>query len=324
MLRRSMTDSLDRGPTAHTAPPEPAPWVHHCSRLRNDSNCLGGWTMNWQAGDDDKGAAGATAGRGGGNHGDTLGGLLQLLGADPPAPGTGGDLPVATRALAGGATLFHENTPVDAIYAVRVGTFKAVRTEEDGYEQVLLFYSRADVVGLESLTCARHPHAVVALEDSSVYVIAQHDLVGLGRRCPSLHTAVLMAASTQLARRDEVVHLMAAVAAEARLARFLLQYSRRMAACGQSPLRLLLRMNRRDIASLLGLAHETISRSFGALAAAGLVRVRNREVEIRDLAGLEDFARSTRGPLEAPGAAALRALNRARPGWSDDAGRGPH
>ena len=52
-----------------------------------------------------------------------------------------------------------------------------------------------------------------------------------------------------------------AVAADARLARFLVQLSARMAECGQSPRRLLLRMNRRDIANHLGLAHETISRS---------------------------------------------------------------
>lgn len=62
---------------------------------------------------------------------------------------------------------------------------------------------------------------------------------------------------------------MSAVAAEVRLASFLVQVSQHMAQRGQSPRRLLLRMNRRDIASYLGVAHATASRSFGALAEAG-------------------------------------------------------
>ena len=92
--------------------------------------------------------------------------------------------------------------------------------------------------------------------------------------------------------------MMAAVAAEVRLARFLVWLSGRMAERGQSPHRLRLRMSRRDIASLLGVAHETVSRSFTALAELGLLRVDNREVEILDAAGLRRCTRSTRGGID--------------------------
>jgi CRP/FNR family transcriptional regulator len=43
---------------------------------------------------------------------------------------------------------------------------------------------------------------------------------------------------------------------------------------------LLLRMSRRDIASLPGVSHETVSRSFTALADWGCLRVEFREIEI--------------------------------------------
>jgi CRP/FNR family transcriptional regulator, anaerobic regulatory protein len=92
--------------------------------------------------------------------------------------------------------------------------------------------------------------------------------------------------------------MMAAVAAEVRLARFLLQLSRRMAECGQSSRRFHLRMSRRDIASYLGVAHETVSRSFGSLSRWGWLRVDNREVEILDLPGLKQFALNTRRALD--------------------------
>jgi len=103
-----------------------------------------------------------------------------------------------------------------------------------------------------------------------------------------------------LARSRELVDIMAAVASEVRLARFLIQHSRRMADCGQSPRRFLLRMGRREISSMLGVAHETVSRSFTALSSLGLVQVCAREVEILDMDGLGAFARSTRRQLDAP------------------------
>jgi CRP/FNR family transcriptional regulator len=77
-----------------------------------------------------------------------------------------------------------------------------------------------------------------------------------------------------------------------------------------------LRMTRRDIASHLGVAHETVSRSFTALADWGYIRVLNRDVEVLDPDGLRAYSLITRGLIEphaerhaqhAPKGAALRA-----------------
>ena len=75
---------------------------------------------------------------------------------------------------------------------------------------------------------------------------------------------------------------MAAVAAEVRLARFLVHMAAQMESLGRSPRRFVLRMCRRDLASHLGVAHETVSRSFSMLAYWGCIRVSVREVEIID------------------------------------------
>jgi CRP/FNR family transcriptional regulator len=116
------------------------------------------------------------------------------------------------------------------------------------------------------------------------------------------------ALAAQVQHVGEMAELMSAVAAEVRVARFLLQQSARAATNGQSPCRLLLRMSRRDIASYLGLAHETISRCLTLFARWGCLAVRNREVEILDPQALSACARSTRGrwsPGDDVGSAAL-------------------
>ena len=207
-------------------------------------------------------------------------------------------MPVSVRRLHAGDTLFHEGAGAEAMHFVRAGTFKIFRTAEDGYEQVLGFAGRGEVMGFDAISAGTHPTAAIALEDSSVFVVSLCDFFSLGQRISALDTLVHRAVSGALANRAELADVMAAVAAEVRLARFLLQLSQRMAACGQSPRRFHLRMSRRDIASYLGVAHETVSRSFSALVRWRLLQVDNREVEVMDMPGLRAFALNTRRQVD--------------------------
>jgi CRP/FNR family transcriptional regulator len=141
---------------------------------------------------------------------------------------------------------------------------------------------------------------------STVFALPLQGLQALRLQCPALDDALQIALSRQLVRCAELTEILAAVASDVRMARFLLWMAARMAERGQSPRRLLLRMCRRDIASLLGVAHETVSRSFTTMAEAGFIRVDNRQVEIVDRAGLQLRARTTRGGPEVCAAAPQR------------------
>ena len=220
--------------------------------------------------------------------------LLRLMGGGPTESEPVPDLPVPLRRLRSGETLFNEGGRADVIHLVRAGTFKIFRTAEDGYEQVLGFSSRAEVLGFDAICLGQHPTGCVALEDSSVYAVLVSDILGNGRRIPALDRVLTLAVSRALKQQVDLADVMAAVAAEVRLARFILQLSQRMLECGQSPRRFYLRMGRRDIASHLGVAHETVSRSFQALARWDVLGVSNRDVEILDMEGLKALARNTR------------------------------
>ncbi|WIT11130.1 cyclic nucleotide-binding domain-containing protein [Paucibacter sediminis] len=228
----------------------------------------------------------------------SLSDLLRLLGATWQVGATSDGFPLALRQLRADAALFHEGAGVECIYFVQSGAFKRVRTAEDGYEQVLGFALRGDLLGFDAICLGRHPTAAIALEDARVFALQVQDLAGLAASLPAFEPLLQKATSLELQRQGEVLQLMAAVAAEVRLARFLLQLSARMQLMGQSARRLYLRMCRRDIASHLGVAHETVSRSFTLLADWGCLRVDNREVEILDMGLLRQLASSTRGSLD--------------------------
>lgn len=205
--------------------------------------------------------------------------------------------------VAAGATLFLQGAPAHHVYLVQAGDFKLLRTAEDGYEQVLDFAGRLELLGFDGIASGLHPSSAVALEDAVVYAMPLAGLDALRRRHPRLDEHLQTALSRQLARQGDLAWLMAPVSADGRCARFLLHLSRRMAERGQSPDRLVLRLSRRDIASHLGLSHESVSRSFTTLDAAGCVHVHYREVVLLDREALAGFARATRRSARRAGTA---------------------
>lgn len=227
--------------------------------------------------------------------------LLHLLGLHAPASESAPRQPPApVLRIQPEGILLHEGARSSMLYVVRSGSFKCQRVLEDGYEQVLTFAQPGELLGCESLYAGARQATVVALEVSTVYALAASDLRILQQRWPLLEEALCRGLSRQLSRASETAEMMVAVASEVRLARFILWLAARMAEAGQSGTRLRLRMGRRDIASMLGVAHETVSRSFGTLAEAGYLRVDNRDVEILDLQGLRARARSTRAGMPEP------------------------
>lgn len=207
--------------------------------------------------------------------------------------------PVPCR-VARGTAIVREGAAAHHLYIVQAGDFKVSRTAEDGYEQVLDFAGASDVIGLDGLVEGRNLGTVEALQDSTVYAVPVGDLGALRATNAHFDARLQRALAAQWSRMRDVVWLMAAVGADRRTGRFLLQLSQRMAERGRSPRRLYLQMSRRDIAAHLGLAHESISRALTNLAASGVLRVKGREVEILDMDGLARLASSTRGSVGEP------------------------
>ena len=246
--------------------------------------------------------------------------LLQCLQALAESSANGLDAaPPLRQRVAAGTILLHEGAPARHVCVVLAGTFKSVKTGDDGYEHVLGFSMRGDLLGYDGLASGHYASAAMALEDSVVFVLPLRQLEQLRHADDGFDQALQTALSRQMSRATELAELMSAVAADARLARFLLHLSARMQEQGLSPRRLLLRMNRREIASHLGVAHETVSRSFGLLADRGYLCVDNRAIEIVDGEGLRMHAHCTRGPAEdAPKAAqpAAAGVSRSSPSGS--------
>lgn len=242
-------------------------------------------------------------------EGDFLHDVVMLLGGDLQALGHMAGVPVAVRRLAEGSALVHEGAPLQCLHIVRCGSLKCSSIREDGYEQVTALALPGDVLGFDGLHSGHHATTDVALELCTVYALPLPVLQSLTTRCPNLNIVLQRALSRQLARAVATADMLAPVASDVRLARFILWLSTRARELGWSPSHLRLSLCRRDLASLLGVAHETVCRSFSTLADAGLLEVANREIEILDAARLGARARTTRRPCDA-GAVGLERADR--------------
>jgi CRP/FNR family transcriptional regulator len=221
--------------------------------------------------------------------------VLRWAGLRELASAQTDEMAVATRRIRAESGLIHEGQPFEHLYFVGAGSFKCVQNDVEGYEQVLGFAFHGDVLGLDGMSRTRYPTGAVALEDSMVAVIPFRELIEQSHHVPALEHLLHHAAGVELMHRGDTQYLMSAASAEVRVARFLLHFAQRQSALGLSNRRLRLRMTRRDIASCLGVAHETVSRALTALALQGCITVLHRDIEITDATSLYELQRVTRG-----------------------------
>ena len=185
--------------------------------------------------------------------------------------------------------LFESQAPFEALYAVRLGSFKTVLTLTDGREQVTGFQMTGELLGLDGIGSGRHAVTAIALEDSEVCVIEYAQLEALSQEIPALMTQFHKVLSREIVREQGVMTLLGSMRAEERLAAFLLNLSQRFASRGFSPTQFRLRMTREEIGSYLGLKLETVSRTLSAFQEAGYLRVDRREIVLLDREGLRQL-----------------------------------
>ncbi len=191
--------------------------------------------------------------------------------------------------LQAGEHVFREGDHFSAIAAVRAGTVKTYLLDRDGHEQVLGFHLPGEVIGLNAIHGDRYPCNAVALDTVMLCRFSFPKIALLATRLPNLqqHLFRLMSRDIGTASLFASDH-----SADERMAAFLISLSRRLAARGFSPRRFQLTMSRTDIANYLRQAPETVSRVLRRFERDGLLRIKQRDVEITDPPRLEAIALS--------------------------------
>ncbi len=195
-----------------------------------------------------------------------------------------------SRPIQAGEHLFRTGDEFRSVASVRAGCFKSYVIGKDGQEQVLGFYLPGEIIGLDAIHSITHISNIVALNTSTVCSLTFESVTGMARQMPGLQNELFRVMSHRISELETIA---GDLTADQRIALFLLSLSERFARRGYSETEFILAMSRRDIASFLRLATETVSRVLARFQKSGLLQVNRKEVRIRNLDEMRKMVQRT-------------------------------
>jgi len=195
------------------------------------------------------------------------------------------------RTLKAGESLIWEGEDSVLVANVIEGVLKLSTGTEDGREQIVGVVYPSDFIGRPF--GATSGHGVTALTDARVCVFSRRDFDAFAREHPNLEHKLLERTLGELDRTRRWMLLLGRKSASEKVASFLLEMSERLGGftCASSgdenTTRFSLPFSRQQIADVLGLTIETVSRQFTRLKTRGLIDLpTRRDVAILDREGL--------------------------------------
>ncbi len=193
------------------------------------------------------------------------------------------------RVVAAKEHVYCEGDTATHVYRVEAGHICIYRMLPDGRRQVLSFAAPGDFIGLGAL--GSHPTSAQASSRTRLRCFSLTQLHDSARRDARLGLKLYEAVAEELVSARDLLMTVCHRTASERLAAFLIALSRRNHRRGENAAELVLPMTRVDIADLLGLTIETVSRTFTKFRLDGLIDLEQCIlVTIRDAAALETAA----------------------------------
>jgi CRP/FNR family transcriptional regulator len=185
-----------------------------------------------------------------------------------------------------GDHLFLANDKFRVVFVVRSGSVKTYGYLPDGGEQLTGLHLAGKMLGLDAIGTGLHSQSAMALETCSICEISFTKLENLSIHLPQLQHLLLYVLSQEIRDDHYQLTLLSRMPATARLAGFLLRLSHYFQQQGYSASNFNLSLSRHDIANLLGLAVETVSRLFTQFQDEGLLTAERKHIVLRDIEGL--------------------------------------
>ena len=186
--------------------------------------------------------------------------------------------------------LFRQGDKFNNLYIIRSGSVKEISTSRDGTEQVIGFSLPGEMLGMDAIATGQYSASAIILKTTTVCALEYDKFEELCEKIPGLAKQILKMAGQELIDEHDFRLSLSTKNSEEKLALFLSSLSTRYMMLGYSPYIFELPMGRSDIGNYLGMASETISRTFKKLIQNGLITVKSHSVEINKLDSLKTLA----------------------------------
>ena len=197
----------------------------------------------------------------------------------------------AKRVFSKGETLFGEGEIATGFYLLASGSIKLCKVSPDGKEKVLHFVHPYETFAEAAFFGdGKYPAEARALESGVALFFPRQAFMELLERNPRFSLNLIISLSLLLRRFARQIEELSFAEVPTRLANYLIEIAAKKSTSFQGKTYLDLDMKKGELASRLGTASETLSRTFRKLMEEGVLNVEGSRVIIFDMGRLQKIA----------------------------------
>ncbi|WMI65203.1 response regulator [Aestuariibaculum sp. YM273] len=182
--------------------------------------------------------------------------------------------------------IYYEGDHSNYIYLISYGTVKCFRIDEKGKELVTALYKEDDLFGYTSLkTNAPHKETASAISDTKLLGISLLDFKELLDKNQKIALALIELLTDDLSSAKGLLLQMAYGTVNKKTASTILKFAEKINRRPEDPIKI----SRNDLASVAGIATETLIRALTEFKKSGIITAEGRNIKILDINKLKSI-----------------------------------
>ncbi|MBT8375881.1 MAG: response regulator, partial [Bacteroidia bacterium] len=180
--------------------------------------------------------------------------------------------------------IYNENDHTNNVYLIRNGAVKCHRLDNHGKELVTGLYKEDDFFGYTSFNQNRpYAETAIAIMDTELVMLSLNQLKKLIAGNPDISIELLELLTIDLSNMKDQLIKMAYSSVAKKTASTILQFAEKINRCPDDPIKI----SRNDLASVAGIATETLIRTLTTFKKDGLIKSEGRNIQVLDIEGLK-------------------------------------
>lgn len=190
-----------------------------------------------------------------------------------------------------GTIIFLEGEPGSAVYFIKSGQVKISKLSESGKEIIVAILGEGDFFAESTLFRKRstYPATAEVIEDAVVGMVSNKDLEDLVLKNPEMALEVIRALTSKLMTIQDRIKQLGSNDAVERTIQVLVTLANGHGRKTAQGIELCVKITRQDLAGLVGVTRETISRILSKLNQAKIIDISGKNIIIKDLEGLKNW-----------------------------------
>lgn len=177
--------------------------------------------------------------------------------------------------------IYYEGDAISGIYLILSGRIKAIKLSEDGRELVTGMYGPEEYLGIQAmLSSDQYNETTEAVDDTTVCLLPKDTVKQLLDNYTDIGQKFIKILSSNLIEKEEQLLQLAYHSVRKRMAEILLRLAKQQNNSDDNNTQI--RISRDDLASMAGMATETVSRTLSDFKDEGIIEKKGSVIQIVD------------------------------------------